>query len=1234
MQRILLIIYIVFGLGMSPLRAQSQCNVTYYDEFSGLAQWWVTQIIQDKQGIIWISTWNGLNRYDGYEFACFKSHAGDGVDIPSDRIDDMYLADDGSLRCEISKRIFGFCTKTCKFFHLKPSEERYWQTFLDRKQKREYADELAQRPYYYKDKYGTEWKIYREGMLQYKNPATGDYVVYPVDWHGAKKIHMCTVDTQGNVWLTSDYGVFKLMFEKKSYRLFEQEIPMQVRSFFKDKRHRFWITTREDATVRLYDSQNRLLGYLGGDGQLHPKYTSFGSPVYHVMQDSRGDYWLSTKPKGLYRLRDKANGGFDIEHFKHQEGDKGSLSDDELYHTIEDHRGRIWVATFETGLNCIENPQADKIRFVNKNNGLRYPKDVVQRVRQIHITKDNILLAATTTGLVVADISPKNLRDIRFKYHQKEADRNNSLSKNTTMYVSEDMQHQLYVCTESGGLNQIVSRDLLADKLDFRHINVQTGFPSDVILSAVPHKDYLMVVCRNQVVKLYTAGKQKGKIEPFFISDHFRFSDARPTEMGDGRWIFGLQDGAFTIALKDMNIDEFIPPIVFTGLTIGNQDLQRSVSLTDTLVLMPDQRTFTIHYAALDYSGNEVINYAFKMGKNGLWNNVGNNTMTSFYDLHPGVYHLSIRSTNSQGAWVDNERQLTIIVKPTFWETPWSYFIYAIGILLIIAVSSYLLFTYYRMRQKMTVEQQISDIKLRFFTNISHELRTPLTLIYGFISEILRERDIDPGLRPRLAVVNDNANRMLILVNQILDVYKMKSDKMKLSVRRLDLIPLVKSVMANFDNIAKSHQIDFQLESHAPSLHLWADSDKLDKILFNLIGNAFKYTPKGKKIVVSVEENGPDAVIRVTDQGVGISEENRRNLFEEFSPSSSRNIFNLPSSGLGLSFTKNLVDLLGGTITVESEVGVGSAFIVTLPRDRSHFSDENTEFILSDETAPATDNIDPFADAVPVVENDDDTDKVTLLVIEDNEQMRYLLRTILSSQYHLLEAENGEVGLQLARKHIPDIIICDIMMPVMDGVELLTHIRQDSTTSHIPVIMLTAKSDDDSQMHSILGGADSYIVKPFNSEILKARLQNLLNKRDRMQKYYQSHFLDMPSVPLPPNASPAPQADDEAFISKVMKVATDHLSDGDFTVEMMASEMNMSRSVLFKKLKAITGLSPKEYLKILRMRHAAELITKTSHSISEITYMVGINDPHYFSNCFKKQYGMSPTEYRACATKG
>lgn len=668
--------------------SRPQCIVTHYDEFSGMSQWYVTQIVQDRQGMMWFSTWNGLDRYDGYEFQNFKPHVGDGIDLPSDRISDISLAADGSLRCYVDKRVFGFSTKTCSFYKLKPNEERRMLKYFENRHSADIGVKNMGKYSLYKDKFGTEWRIGSDGDMSYKDSSTGSYVDYPSSWNGASRIMACAADREGNLWMTSSYGVFKLKFSKQPYEPVLQDKPSLIRSIFIDNKKRCWMSGQTDGTVRLLDLQGNTLGYLGHDGLLHKGYISYGSPIYCIMQDSHGNYWLCSKPDGLYRLRETADGHFTINHFTLVKGDRYSLNDDSIYHCIEDNRGRLWVATFNHGINCIVNPSSDHPTVLNINNGLRLPSTNGMRVRQFHITRSNILLAATTSGLLIADISASDPRKITFNLHIKDVGRESSLSNNATMFVTEDYRHRVFVCTESGGINQILSTNLLDKELRFRHFNLSTGFPSDVALSAIAYGKELIVVSNNRVVRLNPDASGIGGSDSFFYNDHLRFSDAQPVLLPSGRMLFGLQDGAFSVDMSDLRKSSFVPPIAFTQLTIESGKPNMAVNAMDTLVLEPSYRDIFLQFAALDYGAQpSSLMYAFRLGThNEPWNYIGKDHSVTFLDMKPGTYKLQIRSTNGDGVWVDNIRTLTIIVRPTFWETPMAKCLYILLVVIFIAV--------------------------------------------------------------------------------------------------------------------------------------------------------------------------------------------------------------------------------------------------------------------------------------------------------------------------------------------------------------------------------------------------------------------------------------------------------------------------------------------------------------------------------------------------------------------
>lgn len=424
--------------------------------------------------------------------------------------------------------------------------------------------------------------------------------------------------------------------------------------------------------------------------------------------------------------------------------------------------------------------------------------------------------------------------------------------------------------------------------------------------------------------------------------------------------------------------------------------------------------------------------------------------------------------------------------------------LYVLGLLAIIQITVYILFRFYRLKNEVTIEQKVSDLKLRFFTNISHELRTPLTLITGPVEHILRHASLETEVRDQLLLVEKNTSRMLRLVNQILDFRKIQNKKMKMQVRQIDLIPFIRHIMENFYGVANQQEIEFLLDSEPTALYLWADPDKLEKILFNLLSNAFKYTLKGKQIKVSVTENDSEIQISVQDQGVGISENKQKSLFVRFENLADTHLFNQPTSGIGLSLAKELVEIHKGEITLRSKPGTGSTFTVILPKGKAHF-DEDTEFILSDSIHPTEEAPDTPLTTFPQAEEGsvNATGKETMLLVEDNTELRFFLKTVFIKHFHILEAGNGKEGLEKAREFNPEIIISDVMMPEMDGIQMMKEIRADINISHTCIILLTAKSNIESKIEGMELGADDYITKPFSAAYLKARIFNLLEQRKK-----------------------------------------------------------------------------------------------------------------------------------------
>ena len=590
----------------------------------------------------------------------------------------------------------------------------------------------------------------------------------------------------------------------------------------------------------------------------------------------------------------------------------------------------------------------------------------------------------------------------------------------------------------------------------------------------------------------------------------------------------------------------------------------------------------------------------------------------------------------------------------------------------------YILFTIYRLKHEVSVEQQISDIKLRFFTNISHELRTPLTLIAGPVEQVLKNDKLPTDAREQLVVVERNTSRMLRLVNQILDFRKIQNKKMKMQVQRVDIVPFVRKVMDNFEAVAEEHRIDFLFQTEKEHLYLWVDADKLEKIVFNLLSNAFKYTPNGKMITMFIREDENTVSIGVQDQGIGIAENKKKSLFVRFENLVDKNLFNQASTGIGLSLVKELVEMHKATISVDSRLGEGSCFKIDFLKGKEHY-DKETEFILEDAEAPvrmgqvvdiANSSIqsetlipDESEKIEAVYEEDaakEENSKELMLLVEDNQELREFLRSIFSPMYRVVEAADGREGANKALKYLPDIIISDVMMPEKDGIEMTRELRADMTTSHIPIILLTAKTTIESKLEGLEYGADDYITKPFSATYLQARVENLLMQRKKLQSFYRDSLMhinmsvtsgELPAStkamaeeekkivsereeeqtqlqsqqqPTIPDMSP----NDRKFMDKLVELMEQNMDNGDLVVDDLVRELAVSRSVFFKKLKTLTGLAPIEFIKEIRIKRATQLIETGEFNMTQISYMVGINDPRYFSKCFKAQVGMTPTEYK------
>lgn len=1051
-----------------------------------------------------------------------------------------------------------------------------------------------------------------------------------------------TLDNQGNCWFATARGVEKLCFFPQSYQFNLTDYEAETRAFLQDSHKRLWTASKSNY-IQIFAPDGSLVGYLSKQGKITKEKQAFFNGVYSILEDKDGNIWLGTKDIGLFQLKKTGinqktgENHYSIHHFEHQPNDPYSLSSNSIYAIFQDSRNNIWVGCYGGGLNLLTQTKDGKASFIHSNNELRnYPIAYGMKVRNIAEAPGGVILVGTTNGLLTFSNNFERLEEIKFYRNIRRPGDKSSLSANDIMHIYTDKNKTTYVISFTGGVNKVLSTNLLSENIQFKNYDKNNGLASDLALSMIEDTyNQLWVVSEIALSKFNPVKETFENYELSSIYQEFNFSEALPIINARNQIVLGTDKGFLEVSPEKMRKSGYVPSIVFTGLKIQGHSTDHSIDNLEEIELKPSQRNVTFQFAALDYVNPKGILYAYRLqGLEDEWNEADNNRSASYINLPAGKYQLQIKSTNSDGVWVNNVRTLSIHVLPTFWETYWAWLLYFILFILFTASIVYVLFYIYRLRHRVDMEQQLANIKLRFFTDISHELRTPLTLISSPVTEVLENEPLSPSAREHLTLVHQNTERMLRLMNQILDFRKIQNQKMKLLIEETDLIPLLQKVMSSFKLIAEEKNINYQLTSTIQSVYSWVDRDKFEKIFFNLLSNAFKYTPADKSITVNITTKEKTVEIEIADEGIGIAVEKQHSLFQRFESLVKQNILQ-PSSGIGLSLVKEMVEMHHGTITVNSQPGVGSRFTVSLPLQREIFEEDvQVEFILNDSQNSAPHPVDSMKAPEEMEEKEafeNNSDGFSILVVEDNEELKAFLKSILSENYTVITASNGEEGLQHAVDDLPDLIISDVMMPVMDGLEMIRQIKENNNICHIPIIVLSAKASLDDRIAGLEQGIDDYITKPFSATYLKTRVASLLRQRKALQELYMNRLMEGKNASSPDPLTPSqPQITpyDEQFMEKVMAYMEEQMDNAELTIDEFAEQLMLSRTIFYRKLKSIIGLTPVDFIREIRIKRAVQLIDSGEYNFSQIAYMTGFNDPKYFSKCFKKVIGITPSEYK------
>ncbi|MDH6307949.1 signal transduction histidine kinase/DNA-binding response OmpR family regulator/ligand-binding sensor domain-containing protein [Dysgonomonas sp. PFB1-18] len=1075
------------------------------------------------------------------------------------------------------------------------------------------------------------------------------------DWRFSNVMHTAFSDKQGNLWLsTRSHGLDKVIFNNDVFKSIvvdpniHSTINNDIRSVFEDSKGNLWVSTK-GGKVFIYDQNLAQKGYLCSNGKIE-----YGTPIegitYCITEDSKGNIWLGTKGEGVYKLIPSGN-SYRTEHYRNSPNNVYSLSSNSVYAILEDSKNRIWVGTYGGGLNLLDEKTN---RFFNDRNNLKnYPTQFGSQIRTMQSDKYGNICIGTTLGLIIFSSEFTDAGQIDYKFYTRTPGDNESLSENDVYDICTTKSGDTYLATFGGGINKIETVDNNGFPTKFSSYTTRDGLPSDVILMLTEdNKGKLWIASEGNLTKF---DPEKKSFETYSeinrLIEGQNFSEGSRLTSKTGIVYFGYSKGVLSIDPENINRNIFKPYVALSKLQIANKDvpiggdspLERNINDVDHIKLNHKQNFINIEFVALDFVEPKRILYAYKLdGFDDDWIITKEQRIANYNNLLPGKYTFRVKSTNSDGIWMDNEHTLGIEITPSFWQTGWAYLLYVVLIAGILYAILRTLFVFYRLRDKVKLEHEQTEMKTRFFTDISHEIRTPLTMIVSPVENIIENDSTPTDIKSQLQLVLKNTNRMQRMVNQILDFRKIQ--KQKLNIQETAIGEYVADICNNFSKTAEYQNINLKFHDNSDGEKIWVDRDNVEKLVFNLLSNAFKYTSVEKTIEVFVTSNPKDKniAIQVKDEGRGMSKDVLNKLFTRFA--SFNKDKSKPSTGIGLSIVKEVADKHHAKLQVESEVNEGSSFTVLFPTGIDHFkNDENAAFTYADtekDTEPIKVQEDTILQdenlAVEPVESDKEkhNPKETILVVEDDTDLRRFISTILEPHYNVLDAENGQVGYEVATKNIPDFIVSDIMMPEVDGVELLQKIRSNTETSHIPFILLTAKTDMDSKLHGLDYGADDYITKPFSVKYLKARIDNIIRQRKRLYESYSTgkQVEDKPIVETETVKEAETELkftpQDEAFITKIKEEVEKNIDNSDFVVEDLAASVAMSRTVFFKKLKSLTGFAPIEFIRDIKIKHAAALIATQQYTIKEVSYMIGISDTKYFTQLFKNVYGMTPTEYK------
>ena len=1082
---------------------------------------------------------------------------------------------------------------------------------------------------------GTVWVSLKGGGFGSYEKNTNNIAYFYNDPDDANRLFSNNVvavysDKKGVLWFcTRNGGVNKATFFSDNFRhtrlvdAAPDRFDNEIRALLQDSDGKIWITNKRGEV------------YFHKDGDVRV-FTSKQVPgsIYCITEDRHKNIWMGTKGYGLIKLEpeNEQRTKYKIVRYEHDPEDLTSLSSNQIYNITEDYKGRLWICTFQKGPNLLVEKEGH-IHFKNINNSFKhYPKRAFQVIRHAMEGPDKKIWLGTTDGLLRfdPDEDPDNMT---FIPTVKISGDKSSLGNNDITYLFKSSDDQVWVGTFGGGLNKVLNKPgQFHEELRFKAFTKEQGLPNDIILSIIEdNQQNLWMATENGIAVMDIATADLRNYNTYNGLPRIGFSEAACLKTNSGAILFGGIDGYISFNPDQIVSEKFPGNMVFTGSQLYNAEidikdpdspLKIAINYAQEIILEHDQDVITIEYTVLDYRAPDDISYAYILeGYDKDWHFVKNQKKATYTKIPPGRYTFRVKATNNGHFSNVPEKSIAIIVNKPWWLSGWAIFFYVVLIFAGLEVVRRIAFTMIRLKHKVALEKKIAELKIQFFTNISHELRTPLTLIVNPLLKLKQTETLSKkGLR-YLDVANKNTSRMVRFVNQLLDFRKIQEQKAELHVKEVELVSFLTQMLDNFADIVGDKDLSVGLSADTPEIQVWCDEEKMDIVFFNILSNAVKFSPAGGRVEIRISREANHVMVQVCDEGDGVPSDQLEVIFEPYYEGGKGQDKAFKGTGIGLALSKDIMKLHKGTIAASINETKGMTFTITLLAGNTHFGedsfvpkhfverDKNEEVVASTEMSPE--------------EIESGTQLPKLLLVEDNPELRRFITEEFQTTYTVAEATNGREGYEKARAWLPDIIISDVMMPETDGIQMLEMIKDDVETSHIPFVLLTAKSAVEDQIKGLSYGADFYITKPFHIDYVRHLLQNLLKSRQQMV----AAMVDKQTILKLEPTEVVITSKDETFLREVIQIVETQMSDTSFTIDVAVSAMAMGRTTFYKKLKSLTNMSPVEFIRDIRLKRAKQLLDTGELTVTEVAYKVGFNSSGYFSTCFREMYQVSPSDY-------